>query len=247
MAKKILRRRQNPTILADKAFSYSFQKNFELLAFDVEYFTRRMEQTILSDSQQQLLTKIGDTNLAEGFYLAGGTSLAIQLQHRQSDDFDFFSEKEFDLKVLQEKLGEVFSYQLVLSERKTLYVRVKDISISYIHYQYPLLRPVTEFQKGIFLASIEDIAAMKLATIAARGAKRDFVDLFYICNRNFSLDKVFELYQQRFQPAASDRYHLLRSVTYFDDAEDDPMPIIKNPTEWRSIKQFLIAEARKLQ
>lgn len=207
-----------------------------------------MEQAVLTHTQQKLLAEIGSKGLATGFYLAGGTSLAVQLHHRQSDDFDFFTEKEFDVNLLQEKLAEGFSYQTVLAEKKTLYIRVQGISISFIHYLHPLLKPQLEYQKGIFLARIEDIAAMKLATIAARGAKRDFVDLFCICKECFSLNQAFELYQQRFQSFASDRYHLLRSITYFNDAEDEPMPIILSKTiDWQAVKQFFITEAKKLQ
>jgi len=206
-----------------------------------------MEQTVLTDSQQKLLNEIGYNNLAESFYLAGGTSLAIQLQHRQSDDFDFFCEKEFDIDVLQKKIRDVFSYELVLAESKTLYVRINGISVSYINYQYPLLRPKKEYRQGILLASIEDIAAMKLSTIAARGAKRDFIDLFIICKEYFSVNDIFQFYAQRFQVLATDRYHLLRSITYFDDAEDEPMPIMIKAFHWDEIKQFFISEAKKLQ
>ncbi|MBI2428233.1 MAG: nucleotidyl transferase AbiEii/AbiGii toxin family protein, partial [Ignavibacteriales bacterium] len=181
-----------------------------------------MEQTVLTNSQQGLLNTLGASGIVSGFYLAGGTALAMQLHHRSSEDFDFFCLQDFDVTALQQGLLKLQFSELVLAERGTVYVRINKVSVSCIQYPYALLKPLAKYGEGIYLASVEDIAAMKLSTIAARGAKRDFVDLFAICKECFSLDIVFEFYLRRFQSSASDRYHLLRSVTYFDDAEDEP-------------------------
>lgn len=205
-----------------------------------------MEQTVLSDSQRKLLNGLGANGVLSGFYLAGGTALAIHLHHRYSDDFNFFSVREFDVKQLQQELLKLHSSELVLAEKGTLYMRIDGISVSCIHYPYALIYPLKKYNNGIFLASVEDIAAMKLSALIARGTKRDFIDLFILC-RNKALSEIFNLYIRRFRSSASDTYLLLRSITYFADAEDDPMPVMIAPVDWETVKEFFIAEAKKIQ
>ncbi len=56
----------------------------------------------------------------------------------------------------------------------------------------------------------------------------------------FPLREVIRFYTERFRTAAADQYHLLRSLTYFDDAEDEPMPEMKKQIHWNDVKFFLL-------
>ena len=51
---------------------------------------------ILNGNQQQVLEKILNNMPLPRSYLAGGTSLALILGHRESIDFDWFIPEEFD-------------------------------------------------------------------------------------------------------------------------------------------------------
>lgn len=96
---------------------------------------------------------------------------------------------------------------------------------------------------GIPVADIPDITAMKPAALAGRGSKKDFVDLYFICKEVFTLQHAIALFKQKYQKIEYDPYHLLRSLTYFEDAEEEPMPEMIRGVTWEEIKQFFVAEA----
>jgi predicted nucleotidyltransferase component of viral defense system len=206
-----------------------------------------MEHAILTDSQHALLIQLGELDVVGEFYMAGGTSLALQLEHRQSEDFDFFSEGEFELELVRSKITASVSNELIRADRQTLYLRIHGISVSFMQYPYPLLTLPQEHPSGVKLASVEDIAAMKLATISGRGAKRDFYDLYTICQQRFSFATALDLHKKKYRTSPTDVYHLLRSVTYYVDAEDDPIPPLRKQIAWGDVKRFFVEEVRKLQ
>ena len=85
----------------------------------------------------------------------------------------------------------------------------------------------------IVLAGLEDIAAMKLSAAANRGRKKDFIDISFLLDI-FPLGEMFSLYQRKF--SVSEFAFALRGLTYFDDAEDDPMPEMLEPVTWKGVK-----------
>jgi len=95
---------------------------------------------------------------------------------------------------------------------------------------------------GIELASLKDIAAMKLAAIMDRGTKRDFIDLYFLVKNNISLDEMFVFYDKKFNTLESNLYSLLKSLTYFDDAENSEMPKMLKKASWEEVKNFFKKE-----
>ena len=87
---------------------------------------------------------------------------------------------------------------------------------------------------------------MKVIAIGGRGSRKDFVDFFFYLRSGGTLEGVLNLLHRRFQRVDFNTYHLLKSLVYFDDAEEEPMPEMIRPTEWQAIKEFLIAEVRRL-
>jgi hypothetical protein len=75
----------------------------------------------------------------------------------------------------------------------------------------------------VLLASVRDLGAMKLSAIATRGIRRDFWDAFVMARSGHSLARMAADYRTKFGKEASDLYHVLRALTYFDDAEGDPI------------------------
>ena len=184
-----------------------------------------MFYNILDEKRKNILSLFEP--LKSDFYLAGGTALALQLGHRDSVDFDFFSKKDFNTKDLFEKLKEIFKnhkIQKVQDEKNTLTIIVdEDIKLSFFTYQYPLLNPLIS-EKYIKLASIEDIACMKLSAIVSRSIEKDFVDLYFILQDN-KLAKLLELSQKKFP--SLDANLIIKSLTYFDDIVEEAI-IFKN-------------------
>ena len=109
-------------------------------------------------------------------------------------------------------------------------------AVSFFHYPYPLLSAPIEWE-GILLASLLDIGLMKITAIASRGAKKDFVDLYYIL-QHLGPQSVFARFSEKYPSERLDPYHYLRSLTYFEDAETEPDPRMLVPWSWEETKDY---------
>ena len=205
-----------------------------------------MFREILTESQQTLLELLSRIAEVRTFYLARGTALGLQLGHRRSRDFDFFRAKEFAPQDLLSALRETGELNVLLESAGTLTVTLRGVPTSFFRYDYPLLRPLHESPWGPLLADPEDIAAMKLAALAGRGSRKDFVDLYFHARRLAPLEQTFERFREKYRGVSVDPYHLLRSLTFFDDAEAEAMPDLLVEVTWEEIKTFFRAEATRL-
>lgn len=207
---------------------------------------RRLHVEILSAEQIAVLDELSAVGELSSFYLAGGTALALRHAHRRSVDFDFFRRGEFDERSLLAAIETRFpSLGRVPSGERTLYVVLDGVTTSFFTLPYRLVKRGQRTRWGFDLASDEDLAAMKLEAILGRGSRKDFVDLRILCRR-FSLDRVFELFDRKYGSARTERYHRLRALTYFEDAEREPMPDMLVEFDWSEAKRFFTAEATRL-
>ena len=182
-----------------------------------------------------LLKKLMNADFLSDFILVGGTALALQIGHRISYDLDLFTSYNFDPKILAAKLREIIDLQISGEAENTLNALIAEVPVDFIRYDYPLIGKIVS-NEGIRMASKEDIVCMKLSAIASRGSKKDFYDIFFLLN-DYSLDEMFGFYERKYQ--SGERFHLLKSLVYFDDAEDDPEPIQLIPVEWKTIRKKL--------
>jgi hypothetical protein len=186
--------------------------------------------------------------LLKNAYLAGGTALALQIGHRVSLDFDFFTKKRFDETILLPKLASLpVDFRLERSAKETILGYVNKTRFSLFFYFYPLLDKLQEFI-GIRVAGIKDIAPMKIAAISDRGTKRDFIDLYFIIavEKLYSLEEILGFYEEKFALLHQNKFHLLKSLTYFEDAEKDRLPKMIKKVEWPKVRKFFEAEVKKL-
>jgi predicted nucleotidyltransferase component of viral defense system len=165
--------------------------------------------SILTPRQALALKLIASTNLAKQFYFSGGTALAhYYLQHRKSEDLDFFKTEEFDpqavvieLKSIQPKLGfQSFDYQSSFN-RNLFFLRFPDQEILKLEFTYYPFQPVepTSTRDGLSVDSVLDIAVNKLFTIAQKPRGRDYFDLFAIINKySYKLEQLRMLAKQKF-------------------------------------------------
>lgn len=176
----------------------------------------------------------------DDFYLAGGTALALQIGHRDSIDFDFFSKKEIDTEKLFDKIKNNFRDRKVLKiqeEENTLTVLIdEEIKLSFFTYSYSLLFDLIA-EENIFLASIEDITCMKLSAILSRASNKDYIDLYYIFQSK-SLDEILKLTTKKFPDI--DENLILKSLVYFEDVQMEAIEF-KNGKEvdFSDVKQYL--------
>ena len=181
------------------------------------------------------------------FYLAGGTGLALHLGHRDSIDFDFFSLSSIDTKKLFIDLKETFLGHKILKiqdEKNTLTVFIDDnIKLSFFTYKYPLIDKLS-FEDNLKIASILDIACMKLSAIVSRATNKDYIDLYFILHK-FSLTKVLNKVAKKLPEL--DINLVLKSLVYFTDIDIEPIKFKnKNKVSLLEIKKFFIKELSKI-
>ena len=199
----------------------------------------------LPDNAQNALALLGKQNFFKSTYLAGGSSLALQLGHRRSIDFDFFTNQTFELIEVKTILNKIGKYTGEHEAPKTMVGKFNEAKFSLFYYPYKLINKTRDFQR-INLASLEDIAAMKLVAITDRGTKKDYVDLYFLTKKCFSIEKMFEFYDKKYHNFDLNKVTLLKALQYFDDANDSEMPEMIEKVDWEDIKKFFEKETVRI-
>lgn len=179
---------------------------------------------ILDKKRQELLPLFG--TFKKDFYLAGGTALALILGHRDSIDFDFFSQEEFSTEELYKKLQNTFkerSIKKIQEEKDTLTILIDGIKISFFSYPYEILDEFIDM-KYLRIASLKDIGCMKLSTITSRATIKDYVDLYYILRKK-NLDTLLTGCSEKFPQL--DKMLILKSLVYFNDIETSSLRFVR--------------------
>jgi len=182
------------------------------------------------------------------FYLAGGTGLALQLGHRDSIDFDFFSPKPIDTVKLYVEVKETFvGYKIkkIQEEKNTLTVVLNQkIKISFFTYPYKLISPVV-VDEYLRLASVSDIAAMKFSTIISRATNKDYIDIYYILQNGYDLSQLLQFAEKKFKDL--ERNLILKSLVYFVDVTKEPIRFITTPVAWQQVQTDLKKAVQQLK
>jgi predicted nucleotidyltransferase component of viral defense system len=186
---------------------------------------------------QAVLRRLRDTIVSEKFILAGGTALTLHLGHRLSVDLDFFTDQTFSTDRLLETLA-FFHPDVRQEEKNTLTVFIDNVKVSFFHYPYPPMEK-SVLWRGIPLASVLDIAAMKIIAVGQRGTKRDFVDLYFIF-KDHPFRRVAIALLRRYGSLRVNPIVIGKSMVYFTDADGDPDPVYVGPhrPSWIQIKSF---------
>lgn len=202
---------------------------------------------VISAEMHHLLAVIGQQAFASHFYLAGGTALSLQIGHRRSVDFDFFSETD---EVKEKRADEIihslnsFSIQVIERTLGNFVLLVDDIRIGFFSYGYPLIHPAVQFEK-VALASIADIGLMKCDALVTRGSRKDFYDLFFIA-RSIQLADLLQLGSKKYPQFRDFPLLVLESLTLFENADRDFQPILLEPVSWEEVRSFFIQQAKLL-
>lgn len=181
------------------------------------------------------------------FYLGGGTALSIYFGHRISVDLDWFTPQLMgDALVLAENLRSAgLAFVTTQTAPGTLHGTIAGMRVSFLEFRYPLLRPVTIWKEmNCSLASLDDLACMKLSAIAQRGLRKDFCDLYILGTKHCSLARMVELYRRKFK--IQDIGPIIYGLSYFDDAEEEPMPPMLLKVSWKTIKETIRVWVKEL-
>ncbi|MBI5370456.1 MAG: nucleotidyl transferase AbiEii/AbiGii toxin family protein [Sphingobacteriales bacterium] len=184
----------------------------------------------------ELMNKIMSVPLFAPLRLVGGTAMALQTGHRKSVDLDFFGSLVLEETELAETLSSIGTITWLNKLKNIKSLLVNGIKVDFVNYTYPWLDDIV-MEGKLRLSSKKDIAAMKLAAVTGRGAKKDFADLFFLL-QEYSLAEMIKMYEEKYSDGSV--FMVLKSLVYFDDAEADAMPEMLIPAKWPLIKKTII-------
>lgn len=82
---------------------------------------------------------------------------------------------------------------------------------------------------------------MKLSAITGRGSMKDFIDLYFLLQK-YTLSEMLDFYEQKYTDGS--KILVLKSLTYFDDADNDVIPKLFNKINWQEIKNEIIHQVK---
>jgi hypothetical protein len=176
------------------------------------------------------------------FALLGGTSLALRWGHRISEDIDLFSNQIFDELSVTEAITNYFSNTIVLAqEKQTVRLFIENVKVELIVPKKPYLYPIENIENIRFF-SIPDAMAFKMNAIERRGSRKDFYDLNEALQYH-SLEELINFYCQKF--SSHNPIHLIKSIAYFVDADQEPEFKSFKKVNWEQIKQNILNHHKK--
>ncbi len=178
------------------------------------------------------------------WYLAGGTALCLQVGHRQSVDLDFFTpaKKIRELEIEKELLA-TNQWTTSYREKGTIYGKFMGAKVSLITYPFFIPSKEKLLCGTIKILLPHDVAAMKIVAISQRGRKRDFYDLYWYCKNREPLEHIIWRAARQYPGQENNLNHIIKSLSYFADAEADPAPKIFFKASWPEVKKFFCREA----
>ena len=182
------------------------------------------------------------------FLLVGGTALALQIGHRFSVDLDLFTAEAFAEQSLLDHLNQRYAFRSGMTRKGTLVGTIDGVKTDFITHAYRWVEPPLQ-REGLRLASLQDIAAMKLNAISVSGERiKDYIDLYYLLER-FSLEEMVRFYQIKYPQ--SNRLIPLRAITYLEDIDPaiDPVIMVEplpSPPDLQARMDHAVAQPRRL-
>lgn len=196
-----------------------------------------MHKEILNKNQLQLLPLI--QNFKDKYYLAGGTAIALYLGHRESIDYDLFTNEPINHDEIKRIIRNKHQIQSVLVENSNELTLVVDlVKITFLNYPFNI-KHSNIFDNHITIPSLDTLMAMKSYALGRRAKWKDYVDVyFYLQNNN--LEKLVETTKQIFDKEFNEKL-FREQLAYFDDIDytENVMYLLPNHPTDNEIKDYL--------
>ena len=202
---------------------------------------------ILDPDQQKALLKLQP--ILKDFVLGGGTALALQIKHRRSFDFDFFTKNTLGKNLLENinRLGFSFVETVFDTENELSLILEQKVKVTFLSYPFPCIFEQVFSDQIIKLFSLPGLAAQKAYTVGRRGVWRDYYDIFSLLSKDyFSLEEIIKLASNEYGDIFNSKLFLSQLV-YFDDIHDFEIEPIDNGLAVMSqseVKSFLEKEVK---
>ena len=201
-----------------------------------------MYWNIIDKDRYKLLKDITEIVTIPEYYMIGGTALSLQMGLRESFDFDFCVPAQFNNELLLEELGKIGEVKVKQNQSGTCDVILNGVQVSFFYYPNKIINELVKPQEmpKLRMASILDIAIMKIVAIGGRGAKKDFFDLYNIINKcRISIKELAEGLIEKCG-SKTNYVNIIMGLSYFEDAEQEILPKTFVEYNWEEIKEFFI-------
>ena len=201
-----------------------------------------MYWNIIDKDRYKLLKDITEIVTIPEYYMIGGTALSLQMGLRESFDFDFCVPAQFNNELLLEELGKIGEVKVKQNQSGTCDVILNGVQVSFFYYPDKIINELVKPQEmpKLRMASILDIAIMKIVAIGGRGAKKDFFDLYNIINKcRISIKELAEGLIEKCG-SKTNYVNIIMGLSYFEDAEQEILPKTFVEYNWEEIKEFFI-------
>lgn len=204
---------------------------------------------LLAPGSRALASRLAARDWARESYLAGSAALTLYVGHRAVRDLDLMTgtnrltgPERRDL--LADLLSLAAETRVETARDGYLFVQVGEVGLRIFYYPYPLIEPISELD-GLAVASAVDLGLMKIAAIISRGEKRDFVDLYRLC-QHLPLSELLARSEDKFGHVRDFPLQALKGLADLSLTRNEPMPKLEQPLEWRSVETWVEDEVRRL-
>ena len=201
-----------------------------------------MYWNIIDKDRYKLLKDLTETVTIPEYYMIGGTALSLQMGLRESFDFDFCVPAQFNNELLLEELRKIGELEVKQNQNGTCDVILNEVQVSFFYYPNKIIKELVTTKEipKLKMASILDIAVMKIVAIGGRGAKKDFFDLYNIINK--CKISIKELADGLIKKCGNETNYvnIIMGLSYFEDAEHEILPKTFVEYNWEEIKEFFI-------
>ena len=194
------------------------------------------KETVSAETLDLIQRLMAEEELS-GFRLVGGTALALMLGHRLSIDIDLFSDHPFNAADVADKLLAQYQINNLETDLNTFTCFIEDVKVDCMAHRYPWIGPEVSLE-GVRMASIEDIAAMKLNAIVINGSRwKDFADVYELLEHR-SLSQMLNYYEMKYPNV--NQVTAFKSLVYHKDVKQtQDLKLLNKQVQWSDIVKRL--------
>ncbi len=177
----------------------------------------------LTDKTQKVFNSLSEYKILSEFTFVGGSAIAFYLQHRLSEDLDFFTWQKHlpeDISLFLNNISKTHKVEIVNSTNENIDVFIDGIKVTFFANDWDVLKENRKsFKENIYAADLKLLCAMKVNTLALRAKFRDYYDLYVISKEIFSLKDIYN-HASFYLPGMTKKVFGMQ-LTYIDDIEDE--------------------------
>jgi hypothetical protein len=204
-----------------------------------------MHKEILSENQLRLLPLV--KQFIREYYLVGGTAIGLYLGHRRSIDFDLFKFNPLRTKKIIQQIS-ALNYPYTITRRVTEQINITISDVKFTFCEYPFkIDAKNKFDGYLRLPALLDLAAMKAYALGRRSKWKDYVDLYFILKKYYSIEQISKRADEIYDQLFSEK--LFRAqLSYFEDIDhSESLEYLIPSVSDDEIKNFLIDRATDIE